>query len=115
MARKILTIEYDTDQQFFDAGDESLLGYLVNEFNNHDLVASLHEVDAPEPADQETPLVLPPISPEQRLHALQDAVAQFNDNFKHALLHPLTYPEPPYWTASLVRDLNDALAASKVS
>lgn len=106
MARKRLTIEYDTDQDFFGSEDnpldESLRGYLVNEFNNHDLVATLYEEDVD----------LPPT--EQRLEALQDAIARFEANFKHALLAPLTYPEPPHWLAPLVRDLHAALVASKV-
>lgn len=107
MARKILTIEYDTDQDFFGSednpGDDTLQGYLVNEFDNAGIVASLYEVDAPE------------TTPERRLEGLQDALKQFEDNYKHAILTPLTYPEPPEWLKPLVRDLHAALKASKVS
>lgn len=101
MARKILTIEYDTDQDFFlwGNGDESLLGYLANEFDNNNLVATLTEEDAPAVS---------------RLEALQDALAQFESALKEKILNPLAYPEPPAWLAPLVRDLHAALEASKV-
>lgn len=72
----------------------------------------------PEPVDPRTR----PLSPEhwrdrQRLEALQDAVAQFNDNFKHAVLtgRKVDYAPPPPWLPPLVRSLNAALDASKVS
>lgn len=46
MPRKILTIEYDTDQDFFGSeGDEPLLGCLANEFDNNKIIARLEEGD----------------------------------------------------------------------
>lgn len=96
MARKILTIEFDTDQDFFNTDDGgSMFDYLTNEFDNAGIVARLEEGDT------------------VRLEALQDAVKQFEDNYKHAVLTPLTYPEPPEWLKPLTRDLHAALRASK--
>ena len=103
MARKILTIEYDTDQDFFGSedheDDKSLLGYLVNEFDNDEIVATLREDNAPAP---------------DRLEALQDAVAAFESGLKEKILNPLAYPELPDWIRPLTRDLHAALVASKV-
>jgi len=108
MTRKTLTIEYDTNQKFFEGGDDSLLGYLANEFDNDGIVARLEEGDT---------VRLPrTIDRAARLRALQVAVERFEDNAKHAVLtgRKVDYAPPPPWFAPLVRDLHTALEASKV-
>jgi len=112
MARRTLTIEYDLNQDFFlrpdgtaQDADGTLLDYLTNEFDNAGIIARIEEGDT---------VRLPrTIDRAKRLEALQDAIKRFEDNYKHAVLTPLAYPEPPLWTRPLVRDLHSALEASK--